>query len=82
MSKFLLAVLEHEDNWDDGMISVKTGTVNSNGKNTLAVLNENFVLGVDVEKLKKLAEHWDIFCNSPEYPFIQRIYQAIQESPK
>jgi hypothetical protein len=48
--RYVLAVLENANSPDDGMILVKTGLVDGNGKEDFAALNEDQVVSLD-EKL-------------------------------
>jgi hypothetical protein len=74
--KYILAILEIIDS-DDGLISIKTGCINGNGKQDIAILNENNCIVLDKKFINFMLKNWAQWTNSPEYVMYKKLKEAL-----
>jgi len=80
MKRYVLAILEcTSTNPEDGMESVYTGCTDGMGKDEIAVLDERLLVNLDKQMMNNIINNWELFVNSPEYPFIQRLINVQRE---
>ena len=62
---------------DDGMIVIKSGCTDGNGKEAVAVLNSKQCAPINNEQIKAIVQNWQLFVNSPEYPLIAMMFREL-----
>lgn len=68
----IIAILDFVSE-DDGMIVVKTGCTDGNGKESVSILNSERCAPITKEQINILLKNWELLLNSPEYPLIQML---------
>jgi hypothetical protein len=63
----------------NGMVCIETGMEGTSEKTT-AIINENRVVALDSKLAAGILKNWELFANSPEYPFIQYIKRSQEKS--